>query len=131
MGSSYDANGSLTKKDDGTNVHSYAYDLRNLMTSYDGPGTSNDSTYKYDGFGRRITKDVNGTKTAYFHDRLNVVAEYNGSNQLQRTYVTPALDQNLTMTASGSTYYCLSDALAHIIHEGRPTSSLTLYRKRG
>lgn len=38
---------------------------------------------------RGITKDVNGTKTAYFHDRLNVVAEYNGSDQLQRTHVTP------------------------------------------
>jgi hypothetical protein len=33
-----DANGSLTKKDDGTNVHAYKYDFRNLMTDYDGPG---------------------------------------------------------------------------------------------
>ena len=103
-----------TKKDDGTNVHSYAYDFRNLMTDYDGPGASNDSTYKYDAGGRRITKDVNGTKTAYFHDWLNVVAEYNGSNQLQRTYVTPGLDQNLSLTASGSTYYYLTDALGSI-----------------
>ncbi len=36
---------------------------------------------------RRITKDVNGSKTAYFHDGPNVVAEYKGSNQLQRTHV--------------------------------------------
>ena len=35
----YDANGSLTRKDDGTNT----YDFRNLMSSYDGPGSSNDS----------------------------------------------------------------------------------------
>ncbi len=110
----YDANGSLTKKDDGTNVHSYAYDYRNLMTDYDGPGSSNDSTYKYDAGGRRITKDVDGTKTAYFHDLLNVVAEYNGSNQLLRTYVTPGLDMNLTVTASGSTYYYTSDGLGSI-----------------
>ena len=80
----------------------------------DGPGTSNDSTYKYDASGRRITKDVDGTVTAYFHDGLDVVAEYNGSNQLQRTYVTPGLDANLTMTASGSTYYYLTDALGSI-----------------
>ena len=104
----------LTRKDDGTNTYDYAYDFRNLMTDYDGPGTSNDSTYTYDYVGRRITKDVNGTKTAYFHDALNVVAEYNGSNQLQRTYVTPGLDNNLTLTASGSTYYYLTDALGSI-----------------
>jgi RHS repeat-associated protein len=108
------ANGNLTKKDDGTNVHWYKYDVRNLMTDYDGPGRTNDTTYRYDAFGRRITKNVNGTKTAYVHDGLNTVAEYNGSNQLQRTYVTPGLDQNLSLTASGSTYYYLSDALGSI-----------------
>ena len=25
-------------KDDRTDIHSYAYDFRNLMTNYDGPG---------------------------------------------------------------------------------------------
>ena len=110
----YDANGNLTKKDDGTNVHAYGYDFRNLMTDYDGPGSNNDTTYRYDALGRRVTKDVNGTKTAYVHDGLDTVAEYNGSNQLQRTYVTPGLDQNLSLTASGNTYYYLSDALGSI-----------------
>jgi YD repeat-containing protein len=95
----YGANGSLTKKDDGTNVHAYGYDLRNLMTDCDGPGANNDTTYTYDALGRRITKEVNGTKTAYVHDGLDTVAEYNGSNQLQRTYVTPGLDQNISLTA--------------------------------
>ena len=70
-------------------MHAYGYDFRNLMTDYDGPGSNNDTTYRYDAVGRRITKNVNGTETAYVHDGLNTVAEYNGSNQLQRTYVTP------------------------------------------
>ena len=53
----YDANGirserrgqrpNLTRKDDGTDVHSYAYDIRNLMTSYDGPATSSDAACAY------------------------------------------------------------------------------------
>jgi RHS repeat-associated protein len=84
------------------------------MTDYDGPGANNDTTYRYDALGRRITKNVNGTKTAYVHDGLNTVAEYNGNNQLQRTYVTPGLDQNVSLTASGSTYFYLSDALGSI-----------------
>jgi RHS repeat-associated protein len=111
----YDPNGNLTKKDDGTNVCTYKYDFRNLVTDYDGPGSNNDSTYKYGASGLRVQKTVGGsTTTKYYHDGLNVVAEYNGSNQLQRTYVTPGLDQNLTMTASASTYYYLSDALGSI-----------------
>ena len=110
----YDANGSLTKKDDGTNVHAYKHDFRNLMTDYDGPGTNNDTTYRYDALGRRITKNVNGTKTAYLYDFWNVVADYNGSNQLQATYLTPGLDDNLSMTRSGSTYYYLQDGLGSV-----------------
>jgi hypothetical protein len=43
-----DANGNLARKDDGTNVSGYTYDVRNLMTDYDGPGSNNDATYRYD-----------------------------------------------------------------------------------
>ena len=111
----YDANGNLTKKDDGTNVEAYGYDFRNLMASYDGPGSNNDGTYRYGASGLRVQKTVGGsTTTKYYHDGLNTVAECNGSNQLQRTYVTPGLDQNLSLTASGGTYYYLSDALGSI-----------------
>ena len=53
-------------------MHAYGYDFRNLMTDYDGPGSNNDTTYRYDALGRRVTKNVNGTKTAYFHERLRV-----------------------------------------------------------
>jgi hypothetical protein len=38
-----DTNGNLTKKDDRTNVSSYKYDFRNLMTDYDGLGTGAES----------------------------------------------------------------------------------------
>jgi RHS repeat-associated protein len=111
----FDANGNLTKKDDGTNVHAYKYDARNLMTDYDGPGSNNDAAYKYGASGLRVQKTVGGsTTTKYYQDGLNTLAEYNGSNQLQRTYVTPGLDQNLSLTASGSTYYYLTDALGSI-----------------
>jgi RHS repeat-associated protein len=111
----YDVNGSLTKKDDGTNVHAYKYDVRNLMTDYDGPGANNDATYKYGASSLRVQKTVGGsTITKYYHDGLNTVAEYNGNDQLQRTYVTPGLDQNLSLTASGNTYYYLTDALGSI-----------------
>jgi RHS repeat-associated protein len=111
----YDPNGNLTKKDDGTNVYAYGYDFRNLMTDYDGPGANNDAAYKYGASGLRVQKTVAGsTTTKYYQDGLNTVAEYNGSNQLQRTYVTPGLDQNLSLTASGNTYYYLSDALGSI-----------------
>ncbi len=55
-----------------------------------------------------------------------MVGEHKGSNQLQRTYVTPGLDQNLSLTSSGSTYYYLADALGSIrqvIDANEPTQT--------
>jgi len=85
------------------------------MTDYGCPAANNDATYNYGAAGLRVQKTVGGsTTTKYYQDGLNVVAEYNGSDQLQRTYVTPGLDQNLSLTASGSTYYYVTDALGSI-----------------
>jgi hypothetical protein len=58
----YDANGNLTRKDDGTNVHAYGYNWLNLMTSYDGPGANNDAAYKCDAGDRRVQTTVGGSK---------------------------------------------------------------------
>ena len=47
----------------------------------------------------------------YFHDGLNVAAEYDGSDQLLRTHVSSGLDRNLCLTASGSRDYYQAGAL--------------------
>jgi RHS repeat-associated protein len=44
----------------------------------------------------------------------NVIADYDGDNVLQATYVTPGLDNNTSQTRSGSTYYYLKDGLGSI-----------------
>jgi hypothetical protein len=92
----------VERVEDATNVPACKYDSRNLMTDYDGPGNNNDTTYKHSASGLRVQKAVGGSMTTkYYHDGLNVVAEYNGNSQLQRTYVTAGLGQNLSLTASG------------------------------
>ena len=42
--------------------------------------------------------------------RISTVGEHEGSNRMERTYVTPALERNLCLTASASTYYYLTEA---------------------
>jgi len=80
---SYDANGNLTS--DGTN--SYTYSSENRLTT--APGT----TLSYDPLGRLF--QVAGSSTTRFgYDGANMVAEYDGSNILQRRYVfAPGMDQ--------------------------------------
>jgi hypothetical protein len=57
---------------------------------------------------------VDSDTTKYFLAGANVIADFDGSNTLLATYVTPGLDANLSQTRSGSTYYYLKDGLGSI-----------------
>ncbi len=109
----YDDNGNLTRKNDGASNFDYFWDDKNRLTKYDAPGANNDGTYVYDNNWRRMTTTVGGTTTAFFYDRADVVGEY-GSGAWQRTYVTPGLDQNVSITSGGSTYHYHQDGLGSV-----------------
>ena len=116
---SYDANGNLTKADDTTNTWTYDYDWDNRLTSYDAPGTSDDTTYGYDSLGwRRVKKTVNGTLTKYLSDAAapgqDVLSEYDGSDNLLRSYVTPGIDENISLYDDADTYYYMRDGLGSV-----------------
>jgi YD repeat-containing protein len=78
----YDGNGNLTY--DGT--YTYCYDAESRLTGIIGAGTCASPTttvasYAYDAQGRRKTKTVGGTTTAYVTDADNrEVLEYNGTS---------------------------------------------------
>ncbi len=80
---SYDARGNLTS--DGTT--SYGYDLYNRLTS------AGSASFAYDPAGRLYQSA--GAATARFqYDGVDLIAEYNGSNVLQRRYVHgPSFDE--------------------------------------
>jgi RHS repeat-associated protein len=113
-GQGYFANGALTTSDDGTTVNVYTYDYDRYLTAFDTTGTDNDATYVYDAGKRRIAKTVDSTTTKYFLDGANVIADFDGDNVLQATYVTPGLDDNVSLATGGSTYYYMKDGLGSI-----------------
>jgi RHS repeat-associated protein len=110
----YDANGALTKSNDGTTENVYTYDYDGYLSAFDTTGTDNDATYAYDAGKRRIAKTVDSTTTKYFLDGANVIADFDVDNVLQATYVTPGLDDNVSIATGGSTYYYLKDGLGSI-----------------
>jgi len=66
----YDPNGNMTS--DGTN--GYTWDARNRLVS-----TLSGASFRYDPFGRRVSKTVAGTTTNYLYDGANVAQELDGS----------------------------------------------------
>ncbi|MDP2938462.1 MAG: RHS repeat-associated core domain-containing protein [Candidatus Omnitrophota bacterium] len=87
----YDGNGNLTS--DGT--HTYSYDAENrLITAIGGQNSS----YEYDGFGRRISKTVGGLTTYYIYDGDQIIEERDTNNTLLSSYVYgEGIDEVLTM----------------------------------
>jgi RHS repeat-associated protein len=104
---SYDKNGNTTRT---ANGNQYTYDSENHMLSMANGTTS--VTMKYDAFGNRVSKTVNGVTTQYLvEDDVNptgysqVVDEIvNGAVTRQYTYGLQRISQNLSPAVTGSTW---------------------------
>ena len=83
----YDENGNLTEiRIGGSVVWTYVYDAANrLVHVEDGTGTIS-VDYYYDPFGRRLWKDVGGTKTYFFYSEEGLIAEYDENGVEMRSY---------------------------------------------
>ena len=58
--------------------------------------------FAYDPFGRRIEKKTSAQPTRFAYDREDIVAEYDGSNVLQASYIHgPDIDEPLQIKRGG------------------------------
>jgi RHS repeat-associated protein len=72
-------------------------------------------SYKYDGLGRRIEKNVDGKITRYVYDNEDIILEYDGEGNLIAEYIHgPGIDEPLMMERDGEIYYFIADALGSI-----------------
>jgi len=112
----YDKNGNLTKKTEtGVGDTTYSYNYENRLVRIDYPD-SDYSTYKYDALGRRIEKrDTDGAISRYVYDGQNMVAEYDGSNNIVANYIQSlGIDRPISMYRGGEMYWYHKDALGSI-----------------
>ncbi len=118
----YDLNGNLTRKTfkvSGNHID-YTYDAENRLIKVEEfaagattPGAT--STYRYDGFGRRIEKIGNGITRRYVYDGEDILLEYDGANVLQARYTHgPGIDEPMAMTRGGNHYFYHHDGLGTI-----------------
>ncbi len=85
----YDANGNLLTWYPSDGEATYTYDSENRLTSAAVKGSSTPTIfYDYDALGRRFSKTVDNVTTQYLLDGDEEIAEYDGSGNLLRRYVT-------------------------------------------
>jgi len=66
----YNDNGDIASRQDGTGTTTYNYDCCRL-TGVDGPEADDDITYTYDNAGNRLTMDLPGMSISYTYDELH------------------------------------------------------------
>lgn len=112
----YDAHGNLKTKTEGVSgqVTRYTYDGEDQLVQIDFADGSV-ATYRYDGLGRRIEKNVDGVITQYVYDGPDVLVEYAPNGVVLAKYAHgPAVDQPIMMERGGSDFYYLSDGLGSV-----------------
>ncbi len=117
----YDDNGNLTAKTDKVTgvctggVTAYGYDIGNKLIQIDFPDFTT-ATYRYDGLGRRIEKDVDGVITRYVYDGENILLEYDGTNTLLARYSHgQRRDKPFSVERGGQSFFYQAD------HQGSVT----------
>lgn len=121
---SYDANGNHVGTESAAGSERKEYDILGRLIRYEGPNGTEKYTYIGAGPKRRTVKRTPGgggapELTTFLYDGDNVAAEYMGANPiLSRTYVTPGLDENLSLAVHGGpdagTYYYSQDGLGSV-----------------
>ncbi len=83
----YDANGNATELVlNGTTMFSYHYNAQDRLIKVDDVNGNTIAEYYYDPFGRRLWKDVSGTRTSFFYADEGLVAEYDVAGNEILTY---------------------------------------------
>jgi len=112
---SYNLDGFLTAKTDGSDVTTYDYSSRGELLS----ATLSDGRiieYIHDPLGRRIAKKVNGTITEKYlwQGLTRLLAVYDGSDNLSMRFEHADGRMPVAMTKNGSTYYLTYDQVGSL-----------------
>ena len=104
----YNANGDTLT--DGNRT--YGWDARHRLVSLSGAASAN---FRYDAFGRRTQKTVNGTSTNYLYDGANPVQELDGTTPTANLLTGMTIDEFFRRTDSTGTRDFITDALGSVL----------------
>jgi len=111
----YDADGFLVNKTTGSGVTEYAYSSRGELLQVKLPD-GRVIEYIHDPLGRRIAKLVNGAiiEKYFWHGLTQLLAIYDGSNNLIMRFEYTDSRMPLAMTSGGSVYYLTYDQVGSL-----------------
>jgi YD repeat-containing protein len=95
----FDSNGNLLTRTDGSGTTTYTWDARNRLTGITGPNLA--ASFSYDALGRRAVKTINGQDTTFQYDGLDILQE-SGATGAVSYLRTLSIDEALARTDTTS-----------------------------
>jgi YD repeat-containing protein len=122
----YDPNGNLASKVEGTDSWVYTWNAENQLTKVEKNGVEQ-ARFAYDPMGRRVEKVAGGVTTAYAYEGSNVLRETRGGTTIR--YVHGRLvDEPLAVEDGASVTYLHADGLGSIVKGTSVTGAVVLAR---
>jgi len=131
----FDSNGNLTSKSEGTAKWYYSYDRENRLTNarkFGGlmPRANESVNYQYDAFGRRVVRQDKKTgRTEFTHDGMDVIQdrfEKNDGSTSTTNYINGiGIDDKLKVTSGTTSRYFLQDHLGSTVGMADTNGNIT------
>ncbi|MFH0727105.1 MAG: RHS repeat-associated core domain-containing protein [Pseudomonadota bacterium] len=104
----FDANGNTTQKTVDTDSTHYIYDIEDRLVRVENNLGATVADYYYDPFGRRLWKEVDGTRTYFLYSDEGLIGEYNASGAETKSYgyvPDSSFSTDPLFVKTGGTYY--------------------------
>jgi RHS repeat-associated protein len=109
----YDPNGNLSSKTEGSDTWGYEWNARNELTRVT-KNSIEQARFAYDPTGRRVEKIAGGLTIAYAYDRVDILRETASDGSVRHFVHGPGVDEPLARDDSGSMTYYHADSLGSI-----------------
>jgi RHS repeat-associated protein len=125
----YDPNGNLTTKTEGSNTWTYSWNAENQLTKVEKNGAEV-ARFAYDPLGRRIEEVATGVATAWTYDDDEILRETPGTSVVKYIH-GPGTDEPLAADDGTVLTYLHPDGLASIVKTTNAGGAVTLIREYG
>jgi RHS repeat-associated protein len=125
----YDANGNLTTKTEGSDIWTYTWNARNELIKIEKNGIEV-VRFAYDPLGRRIEKVATGLSTSFTYHGSDVIRELKSDGTVFKYIHGPSVDEPLvSFDAAGAATYYSADGLASIVAATNSAGTVTSTRR--
>jgi len=123
----WDSNGNLTTKTEGTDTWGYEWNARNELLRVTKNAVEH-ARFSYDPLGRRVEKIAGGTTTGYTYDREDILREARNGANIKYVH-GPGVDEPLSADDGAAISYFHGDGLASIVEVTNSLGVVTLTRQ--